>query len=393
VKIVPHILQILRPPIEHYPPSINQSNILLENGFRVSAVQEFKLPGNGIDVGLDSRVERHFINTGAAPTSLPGRVCRVLKYRRAVRQLVTRLRPDIVIAYDAEAAWAIASHARRCQARLVWHFHEIPENQPHAWTLNHSNRYVWRNAHNPDLIIFPDPGRAAVFARDAKIDPSEIQIVANCPRPVLLQPQPTLREYLADSLPPQASIVLYHGAVGTDHGLEIAIRSMPQWPTDAFFVVKGRVRSDYAMHLHALAKSVGVAAQFILIDPGYQSTQQHHAFVAGADVGWTVLEPISNAWRYSALASNKRFECMALGVPQISDNGSLLTELIQDSGCGLCIPHNSVDAAAEAVNRILGDGSLRLKMAERSREIHLRQYNYDAQFELLLSRLTRWFDA
>lgn len=383
----PRILQVLRPPLEHYPPSINQSNILVEHGFRVSAVQEFKIPGNAIDVGLDPQVERYYINAGTPPVSLLGRIVRVMKYRRGVRQLVERLHPDLVIAYDAEAAWAVGDGALRCKAKLVWHFHEVPEDQKSAWTTNFTNRYVWKNAKRPDLIVFPDPGRAGVYAREAGIDLSAIQIVANCPRSVVTPPKPALHTILGDRIPPQARVVLYHGAIGSDHGLEVAIRSMVQWPSDAYLVAKGRVRSVYAEHLTALARSLDMAHRFILIDPGFQSTEEHYAFVAGADVGWTVLEPISNAWTYSALASNKRFECMALGVPQISNSGPLLRELVEDNGCGLCIPHDSVDSAAAAVNRILTNEALRKQMVEHSRQLHLQQYNYDAQFTPVLSRL------
>ena len=389
----PHILQILRPPIELYPPSINQANILVSNGFRVSTVQESRITKYDFDVGLDDRVERFHIKTEEPPSSLLGRISGVLKYRQGVQQFIARLRPDIVLAYDAEAAWAIGNSALRAKSKLAWHFHEIPEYQKHAWTMNIANNYVWRNAQTPNLIIFPDPGRAEIYAHAGRIDKSTIQIVANCPRPVMCLPKPELHEALADRIPQQARVVLYHGAIGSFHGLEMALHSMPQWPSDAFFVAKGRVKSDYAASLYALAKSLGVAHRFILIDSGLQSTVEHYAFVSGATIGWTVLEPVSNAWKYSALASNKRLECMALGVPQISDNGPLLNDLIEGNGCGLCIPHDSIDAAAEAVNRLLTNDSLHAQMAKRARELHLRQYNYDAQFNTVLARLKDMVDT
>lgn len=383
-----HILLTIRAPVEHYPPSINQANIMVEHGFKVSIVQESKSSRHEVEVGLNSKVERYFINAGEAPSSLMRRAFKVLSFRRGVKNLVTELHPDIVWAYDADAAWLLGDRFHRLKPRLVWHFHEVPEKLQEGWTIKLANRYVWKNAGKADLIIFPDPGRAQVFSKDAQIDLPRIRIAANCPRPVVSPPHATLRQTLADRLPPQARVVLYHGAVGPDHGLEVAIKSMPMWPKNAFFVTKGRVQNCYASHLTELANSVGVAKRFILFDPGFQSIADHYAFVAGADVGWTVLEPISNAWKYSALASNKRFECMALGVPQISDNGALLPELIEGNGCGLCMPHDSVHAAAAGVSQLLTNESSRAKMSANARKLHLQRYNYDAQFQPILACLS-----
>jgi glycosyltransferase involved in cell wall biosynthesis len=363
----------------------------MEHGFRVSAAQESELFDNNADVGLNPKIERYFISTGNTPPLMIQRMLRVMQFRRGVRQLVRKLRPDIILAYDAESAHAVGDSAVQCGARLVWHFHEVPEDPMTGWTIKLANRYVWQNARKPDLIVFPDPGRADVFAGDAGIERSTFSIVANCPRSVRRLPQPTLRDILADRLTPHAGVVLYHGAIGQDHALEIAIRSMPKWPMDTFFVAKGRVERDYATHLNALAESVGMAHRLILFDPGFQSTEDHYAFIVGADVGWTVLEPVSNAWKHSVLASNKRFECMALGVPQIADNSTGLPELIERNHCGVCIPHDSIDAAAAAVNRLLVDEKLRKQMSARARGLHLQEYNYDEQFKPVLNSLKLMF--
>jgi len=78
---------------------------------------------------------------------------------------------------------------------------------------------------------------------------------------------------------------------------------------------------------------------------------------------------------------------MALGVPQIADNGAGLAELIERNECGVCIPHDSIDAAAVAVNRLLADEKLRKQMSARARALHLRRYNYDEQFKPVLNSL------
>lgn len=385
----PKILLILRPPLEHYPPSIYQANILSENGFRVSALQESKLSGNVVEVGLNPEIQRHYVFPSNPHRSFLGRIARVAAYRRKVRKFIHKFQPDIVIAYDAEAAWAIGRCAQRSGAKLVWHFHEIPEYQSGAWTINTANRFVWRHAKLADLIIFPDPGRAAIFAADSGIDVNTIPIVANSPRRDMPVPKPSLRMGLYGRIPPSAKILLYHGSIGSSHGLEAAIQSMPQWPDDVFFVAKGGVHPKYAERLTGLAASIGVANRFILFDPGFQPTMEHLANVAGADVGWTVLDPVSNNWKYSALASNKRFECMALGLPQITDSGALLKNLIESNNCGLCVASDSRHSIADAVNTIMSDSALRQLMSKRARQLFEDTYNYDVQFAPIIKILQK----
>ncbi|MFZ2643838.1 MAG: hypothetical protein WA117_22790, partial [Verrucomicrobiia bacterium] len=54
----PHILLVLRPAIELYPPSVHQANILVEQGFQVSVAQESPFGGANIDAGLNPEVQR-----------------------------------------------------------------------------------------------------------------------------------------------------------------------------------------------------------------------------------------------------------------------------------------------------------------------------------------------
>lgn len=382
--IPPHVLLILRAPVELYPPSVNQANILVEQGFRVSVAQESPFSSGRVNIGLAGAVQRLYASPVAKPQTVLGRFLRVVRFRQWVRRVVEDVRPEIVIAFDAEVAHALGTVPSRRGSRVVWHFHEVPEPQQMGLTVKLANRFVWRNAEVPDLIVFPDPGRAGVFANDAGVDAATFRIVANCPRPIQDVPRPLLREALGGRLAAKARVVMYHGAVGPDHGLELAIRSLPRWPSDAVFVIKGRVRADYAARLSELIQRARVQDRVILFDPGFQTIQDHYAMIVGADAGWAVLEPVSSAWKYSALASNKRFECMALGIPLITDQGPLLPDLIEGNGCGLCIPHDSDDVAAKAVNQILNDSVLRLQMSKRGRQLHLSRYNYDQQFKTVL---------
>jgi glycosyltransferase involved in cell wall biosynthesis len=296
------------------------------------------------------------------------------------------LAPDIVIACDAEAAWAVGGGHGFRRMRLVWHFHELPERQPQGFSVNLANRWVWRHARRPDLVVFPDPGRASVFAADAGIDADTIPIVANCPRALRDLPQPSTRSALGDRVPAGARIVLYHGPIGPDHGLETAVRSMRWWPDAAVLVLKGSGSADYVERLRALAATEGVAGRVLIYSPGFQSYAEHCAFIAGADLGWTALAAVSRNWEFSAHASNKRFECMALGVPQATNRGPLLEALIEEGGCGVCVPIDDPEVVGKTIAGLLADPAKRAGMASAGRRLHLERFHYDGQFDPVL----RW---
>jgi glycosyltransferase involved in cell wall biosynthesis len=378
-----HVLLVSRPAVEGFPPTLNQAALLVEHGYQVTVADE-SLPAVWRSEELPATVARYSLGGRKATGGVLGRFVSGLAFRQKTRRLVCRLRPDVVIGYAPEACHPLGDLPRQIGALLLWHMHELPEDIS-GWSFTAlANRFVLQNARLPDRLSIPDRGRANELARRAGIEPDRIGLIQNCPRPVKKIPQPSLRDLLQGRIPEQAKIVLYHGAVGLDHGLELAVRSMPKWPKDAIFVMKGRVKSAFQQAVEALARSLGVEGRIVFLNPGFQSTREHYRAVAGADVGWTVLEPNCENWRHGSAACNKRYECMALGVPQVADRLPFVPELIEAGGCGLCFPHNSVEGAAAAVNRLLGDPALRWQMAERGRQLHLRQYNYDEQFKLVL---------
>ncbi|MBI3852520.1 MAG: glycosyltransferase [Verrucomicrobia bacterium] len=382
------ILFVTRPPVEILPPTLHQANILAEEGFRVS-IACCRKPGlQNAAAGLNSAIERFSLGENfGVRRPLSARMLEVWRLHRRVRRLVRGLHPGVVIASDADAALAVGNSAGRNGAKLVWHFHHIPEDHSESWSVALANRYVYRNAKLPDLITNCDKSRAEVFAQKAGIDPEKTLIVPNCTRPILRLPEPTLRKTLAHAIPENSGIVLYHGWVGPTHGLELAIRSMPQWPNNSFFVIKGKAGPEYAEGLKQMALKLGVAGRVIFHNPGFQSFEEHYATIAGADLGWTVFEPVNINWKYQAMGSNKRFECMALGLPQIADRNPGAVEFIEGEGFGLCIPWDSVEGAAAAVHRLLDDKTLHKRMAEHGRRLHLERYNYDEQYRPVVRRL------
>lgn len=69
-------------------------------------------------------------------------------------------------------------------------------------------------------------------------------------------------------------------------------------------------------------------------------------------------------------------EAMALGTPCVSTDVSGLPEVLQDGSTGLMVPQHDPGALAEAIERLLADASLRLRLATRARGL------IETQFEI-----------
>lgn len=359
---------------------MHQAGILAETGFRVSVADQ-RRGAHSLQLPNGMSLERYRLGGLENGGSLFRRMYDVLTFCRETRRLVCHLRPDLILAYDPEACFAVGRRARTCNAKLVWHFHELPEKQMKGINTGRiANRFVFQNATLPDLMVFPDRHRAQLYASEARLDPLSILIVMNCPR--LLQNIPTspMNALLAGRLPPAARTVVYSGSVGPHHGLETVVRSMPRWPEDAVLVIRGRANLEFDQQLTSLSCECGVADRVFRVgySPGYD-------IYAAADIGWTVNEHATPNMKFSAGASNKRFDCMAVGVPQITDDGPGTSEIFEKTGCGVCVKPNSVEATVGAVNRLLNNPSLRKGMGERGRQLHLERYNYETEFAPVLS--------
>lgn len=380
------VLFVLRPPVETYPPTLNQLEILDAHGISVAVAQA---PWNGFcSQPVHGASARYTLGPAIGKTVLQ-RAFGMVLYSLAIRRLLQKLKPKIVVTFDAEACMAAGALPRRLSSKLIWHFHELPEPQSQGITVKLANRFVWHNAKLPDLTVFPDPGRAKVYADQCVTCPTNIKIVANCPRPMKSVPPSTLHNQLMGKLPTGSRVVLYHGAIGPNHALEVAIGSMPFWPDNWFLVAKGSCTNTYRTTLIHLAKKMGVKERVIMFDPGFQSYHDHLACVAGADIAWTVLEPTCQNWEYSAYASNKRFEAIALGIPQITNSGPSMDELFAKNGCGICISMEDPNTN-HVISRFIEHVSASHELSAACRAMHLNEFNYDHQYRLVLAHIREW---
>jgi glycosyltransferase involved in cell wall biosynthesis len=314
---------------------------------------------------------------------------RWLKFRFGLLRHLRMLSPDILIAYEPPAIasagrWLPLLYPRK--PVCVWHFHEYPEvTSDVRWGGGADLGWARRHLHWADLVVLPDPGRAKLLQRAIPSAPAPA-VVMNCPRRLHQLPAPTLRERLkARGVVVPGPTVLFHGVVGGSYALSPLVRSMAYWPPESLCVLAGISTAAFRRSLQAEAASLGFGARLVFL--GVPDPAENWSLRAGADMAATLLIPNSLNTCFSVGASNKRFEAMAAGVPQVSDRNPGVPEMVEGNGVGLCAPHDNPEAIGRAVAKLLNDEPLRRQMGAQARRLHLERFNYETEFQPVLEQL------
>ena len=106
----------------------------------------------------------------------------------------------------------------------------------------------------------------------------------------------------------------------------------------------------------------------------------------GAAVGLTFLELTTDNCRFSAGASNKRFEYAALGIAQVTNAGAGMEEIFGRPGLATLLDRLDPQSMGDAIGALLSNPNRRAEMGERARRAHLSVNNYEAQFAPVVSQ-------
>lgn len=381
------ILAILRAPLENYPPSLNQVSLLANAGLQAGVVD---LDGDAPAAELDPSIRRWRVhrawNSKAEPLpSFVRRWANWLKFARAVHSRIQVHCPRVVLAYDILAG--VFVKPRPARHRTVYHFHELPDPEAGEGLGPRLGRArAARFSREADLVVFSDAWRAQCYQQDARLVKLPT-VVMNCPMRMDTVPPSPLGELLAEQGKKGWKTVCYLGSVGWDQGVLQAAASMLSWPAKSLFVLIGPCSADIKQRLHQVAAEAGTADRLVFL--GCRPHREALALAAGADLGIALIQPTTRNWLYSAGAINKRFEYMALGLPQLTNAGPGVAEIVQEHGCGLCVDARSPEAIGRGVCDLLNNHDLRQRMASNSRRSHLAQFHYERQF----SQVANWIAA
>lgn len=379
---------------EFYPPLLNQAALLAQHGqvalLDTTAAIADKTPPLSQNM---PRVRRVRVAGRKVPHRLPlasmiASLQSVSRFGKAFRRQMAK-RPHAVIAFEPEAAFfllrARADRTARRTSRIV-HLHELPDEECYRQSRVglFALRYLQRHLRRADLVIVPDLHRAQWIQQ--RFDLPELpMVVMNCPRRLETLPPSRLLPWLHERGIFTDKIVHYQGAVGSHHFLEAVIASMRFWPLNAVFVIVGAVSDGYRRELEALAEAQGAKGR--LLFTGRVPYDEVFSWAVGARVGVSFLDGQYLQWEYSAGASNKRFEYVALGIPQVANPLPGVQELFEQPGVATTAAYDDTESIGKAINRYLENEDLCREVFQKARALHLNEYNYERQMQPLLERI------
>jgi glycosyltransferase involved in cell wall biosynthesis len=293
---------------------------------------------------------------------------------------------DIWHAHDLSGLMAVAQSIPD-EARLVYDVHDLFLDagtaadlpSPARWALRRYEQHLVRRV---DATICVNNGLARVFER--RYRPRSLTVVHNCPprwTPPNMRPD-LIRE--ATGIPPGAPIVLYHGLLGANRGVERLIEAMHEpGLEDAHLVFMGY--GELVDPLRDRVSEPRYGGRVHVLDP--VPPLDLLPWVASADVGAIALPGVTANIYLST--PNKLFECLSAGTPVVVSDFPAMREIVLDDPAGplgvACDP-SDVGDIARALRELVGvDGPDREDLRRRCLAASHERWNWESEVARLVA--------
>jgi glycosyltransferase involved in cell wall biosynthesis len=312
-----------------------------------------------------------------------------------------------LVAWGAQAASAIGRAD-------VWHLHDLPtllavsdhlgDTQPIVYDSHEIFLETGRAARLPGLarryiafregrlvrraaaVITVNPGIARVL--EQRYRPRCVVVVRNCP-PRWTQPVPRSdRIRAATGIPHDGPILLFHGALVANRGIERLVEALRAPGLERLHLVCLGF-GEMSGVLRARAADSELGGRLHVLDA--VAPAELLEWVASADVGAVLQQPAD--LNYVLSTPNKLFETIAAGVPVLASDLPEIRRVVVDDPGGplgiLCDPRN--DRAIEAALRTFtgaAPGSLQAFRA-RCRHAADQRWNWETEAQGLLNLYER----
>jgi glycosyltransferase involved in cell wall biosynthesis len=351
------------------------------SGYRIVRVRTSTIDGvpfSGIAQGVRSRRRRKRAGSSSGQATVLGGVSghapageaaarRARPLERLVAGVVRRLSIPLYIRSFRRAALAVAPRAdlvhgmaffgipvaaaiaRRDGARLTYDATDIYLEArnlarlrgPLRWLLARAERGWARRA---DRVVTVNEPYAAELER--RLGVSRPLVVMNCPFRFTPPRVPERRFHAALDLPPTRRVVLYHGGLEAERGIEQLLDAVPR-VRDATLVLMGY--GSLAPALAARAEATSHPADLRVL-PAVRP-EELLGWVACADVVAMPIQPTTLNHRLAT--PNKLFEGMAAGVPVLAADLPGMAPIVSATGCGILVDPADPHAIATGLTRIL----------------------------------------
>lgn len=304
-----------------------------------------------------------------------GRLQRILTSPRKLLRLAKTLGPDVCHLHDPELL-TIALALRKNGCKVVFDAHEdvpkqiLAKHYLHPWTrkaisyvFSVYERYVCRRLSG---VVAATPTIREKFAPDVR-------------RVVDINNFPILGEFdsVDDSLRGGHEIC-YVGGIAAIRGIREIVQAMGYvtHPDAKLNLVGSFIEPEVESQLRSSSEWARVDAW------GHQDRAGVRRVLERSRAGLVTLHPTVN---YMDALPIKMFEYMAAGIPVIASDFPLWRNIIESTGCGLCVDPLDPKAIAGAIDALLADPDLSIQMGRNGRQAVLERFNWGIEEQKLLN--------
>lgn len=296
--------------------------------------------------------------------------------------LLVSAKADVYHAHDLESLMQAAVAARLRRRPLIYDAHELGSEMgtPGAPRSRRLRDLEQRFAPCADRVIVPNRFRAEIYRTEFRLK-AEPVVVMNCPPLVRYPKTARLRQELA--LPADARIVLYHGVLKPNRGLEQLVLSARHLNQGTALVFIGEQGDFYREVLAPLGRAENVQGNVYFLP--YVSPAEIMSYVCSADLG-VVIYRNTNRNNYLC-APTKLYEYVMAGIPFVGCNFPEVKSFLQQYPLGAIFDPENPLSISEAVNSFLDAASARqdelLPVFEQARQ----RFNWQVEGQHLLGLL------
>lgn len=352
------------------------------NDIRIFIKQCRTLVAHGYDVTLvvaddqgDAMVD------GVAITDvggLPGRLNRILKTTRRVFEKAVALDADIYHLHDPELI-PIGLKLKRQGKTVIFDSHEdVPRQVLGKTYLNPVSRRLLSS-------VFSVYQRAACSRFDGIIAATPFireSFATIHPCTVDINNFPIVGEFDGGlDWTMKWNQVCYVGGISSMRGIRQLVQASALLRSNARLHLAGRFSEP-----RVEAEVKGHAGWRGVIDHGYLDRGGVRKLMSRSVAGMVTLLPSPN---HLDSLPTKMFEYMSSGIPVIASNFPLWREIIEGSGCGICVDPFDPAAIAAAIDYLIGHPDIAQSMGARGRKAVLEKYNWGVE----ATKLTDFYGA
>ncbi len=270
--------------------------------------------------------------------------------------VLEQLQPSLIHAHDIHMLGVAVNAARNLRkngfdTKVIYDAHELIEGLTHVeksiiqrW-LRHEKEYI----HEVDEVTcVSEPQSKRIQARYNLDTPPKV--ILNCP---ILDTREKEIETIRDQVNIQGKILVYHGKVSDERGIDTLVKSLEFLDQEIHIVILCEEHSHWTDHLisisREISKRVPTAEKRLHFLP-YVPAEDLPIYLSTADIAVIPLLPTEN---HEVAMPNKLFESMQARLPILSSDREALASYIKENRIGAIYKDNDPIELAKQAHLLL----------------------------------------